>query len=351
MRKVVCLSALLFALAGPVAAERLLIAFTSNLNSTGGCHRDDLTGGDLYTVVLDLDTMRVSNLTRITQEPSGAEWFSSVSPDGRFILFNRTRFAPRRQDLLVYDRKTGSEQLLVQAARFPHWFSNTEFYYTNIRGRQNCHRAEVAVADGKLKITRSEAITSQERCPGTSLASDPSPFPDGSRIAFHVLRGRPGAAVALINTDGTGFRRITPWNGAGHCDVSPSGDYLVFSMASVGTPHLLRRSDDWKQPQPLPVSTDPKYWVSYEPRYASMERVGWDYGEWAGSDHRLLISGQGYARRKTRFSRLFLFTFSEDFGSAEIFDFSSAVEKLAGKSGRDFCTGFPVLLKGDRASR
>ena len=194
----------------------------STLDSSGGCHRNDSSGAALYTVVLGLDEMRASDLTRITSDPSSGEWFPSISPDGRIILFNRTRFAPRTQAVLAHDRKTGSEHVLLTGARLPHWFSDTEFYYSDIRGRHDCHWARVTFNGGNIEIADSRPVTSETRCPGTGRAADPSPFPDGSRIAFHALRNRSGAAVALLNTDG-------------------------------------------------------KDWGSRDERYASVERVGWDY--------------------------------------------------------------------------
>lgn len=346
MKNFVCLSVLLaLGLYGDVRAERLLIAFSANLDSASGCHRDDPSGADLYTVVLDLDEMKVSRLTRITDKPSQAEWFPSISPDGRLILFNHTRFHPRMQAVLAYDRRTEHEHFLLWDARFPHWHSNTGFYWSDTRARHDCHYARVAWENGKLVIAESRPITDPDRCPETTLASDPSPFPDGSGIAFHVLRGVPGAAVAMLNVNGTGYRRITPWNSSGHVDVSPSGEFILFSMASTGRPRLARKADNWTSPKPLPLSTDPDDWASYDRRYGPVDRVGWDYGEWAGSDRRILFSGQGYVGRRTIFSRLFLFTFNSDFTSAEIFDFSSAVEALVGKTYRDFCTGFAIVLQ------
>ena len=290
----------------PLRAEQLLIAFSANLDSTGGCHRDDPRGADLYTVVLDLGDMSLHDLTRLTDEPSQAEWFPTISPEGRLVLFNHTRFAPRLQDTLVHDRKTGRQHVLLRGARVPHWYSNTEFYYTSIRGRHDCHYARLAWAGTDIEIAESRPITSPARCPETRLASDPSPFPDGSQIAFHVLRGAPGAAVAMLGTDGADYQRITPWNSSGHVDASPSGDFVVFSMASAGRPQVARKSDNWDSPRPLPLSTDPDDWVSHDKRYASVDRVGWDYAEWAGTDRRILFSGQGCTGRKTVFSRLFL---------------------------------------------
>ena len=345
--KAICILTALFIFGSPVLsrAEQLLIAFSSNLDDTSGCHRNDPSGADLFTVILDLDDMSVSDLTRITNTPSQGEWFSAISPDGRLVLYNHTRFQPRGQDIVVYDRETGKRKVLLRGARFPHWASNTEFYYTNIRGGQNCYYAKLG--DTNLEIIESRQVTSQERCPETKRASDPSPFPNGSQIAFHVLRNSPGAAVAMLDTNGANYQRITPWNSSGHVDVSPSGDLLLFSMASSGGPHVAGRSDNWETPNPLPLSSEPGSWVSYDKRFESVERVGWDYGEWVVDDRRILFSGQGVTGRSTIFSRLFLFTFNGDFTTTEIFDLSSAVEALAGKTGRDFCTASAVAVKND----
>ncbi len=331
--------------AGPVHAAQLLIAFSSNLDSSGGCHRDDPSGADLYAAELRLDDMSMGNLVRITRKPSQAEWFSSISPDGRLILFNHTRFSPRSQAVLVHDRQTEKQQVLLRDARFPHWYSSTEFYYTSIRGRRDCHYANLAWNGSKPEVAERRPITSSARCPEAALASDPSPFPDGSRIAFHVLRRAPGAAVAILDTEGANYKRVTPWDGSGHVDVSPSGDLLVFSKSSTGRPCLACKSDDWASRKPLPLSTDPDDWVPYDKRYASVDRVGWDYAEWAGSDRHILFSGQGCVGRRTAFSRLFLFTFNEDFTACEVNDLSSSVEGLAGKAHRDFCTGSAVVVK------
>ena len=80
-----------------------------------------------HPTLLKPNDMSVGNLVRITRKPSQVEWFSSISPDGRLILFNHTRFSPRSQAVLVHDRQTQKQHVLLRGAGFPHWYSNTEF--------------------------------------------------------------------------------------------------------------------------------------------------------------------------------------------------------------------------------
>jgi Tol biopolymer transport system component len=57
--------------------------------------------------------------------------------------------------------------------------------------------------------------------------------PDGSALVF--MRGDPArdaAALFVVNTDGSGLRRITPWWLTGCCIVgwSPNGRWILFDM-------------------------------------------------------------------------------------------------------------------------
>jgi TolB protein len=69
--------------------------------------------------------------------------------------------------------------------------------------------------------------------------------PDGKRLVFQVRTstvGRPANSVALfvINADGTGMKRLTPWklNGGEHPDWSPDGKRILFRTIPKGDDEL-----------------------------------------------------------------------------------------------------------------
>jgi Tol biopolymer transport system component len=54
--------------------------------------------------------------------------------------------------------------------------------------------------------------------------------PDGTRLAFTRVRNSKQAAVFVVNVDGTGLSRLTPWNlDAASPDWSPDGRQLLFN--------------------------------------------------------------------------------------------------------------------------
>jgi len=73
--------------------------------------------------------------------------------------------------------------------------------------------------------------------------ANPQFSPDGSQVVF--LRTKVGVlpdgagALFVVNTDGTGLRRITPW-GYAFLDQawSPDGRWIVFSLQGIGQPRI-----------------------------------------------------------------------------------------------------------------
>jgi TolB protein len=59
---------------------------------------------------------------------------------------------------------------------------------------------------------------------------------DGKRLAFTRVKNNKQAAVFVVNIDGTGLRRLTPWNlDAASPDWSPDGRQILFN--SYFDPH------------------------------------------------------------------------------------------------------------------
>src|SRR3712207_1899719 len=84
--------------------------------------------------------------------------------------------------------------------------------------------------------------------------------PDGRRIAFErltspIARPRLRRAVYVMNTDGTGVRRLTPWrlNAGDGPDWSPDGSRILFrSRVAVND----ERSQLYRAPQRHPAHPD-----------------------------------------------------------------------------------------------
>jgi Tol biopolymer transport system component len=92
--------------------------------------------------------------------------------------------------------------------------------------RNGAERAEIYVmnADG-TNVRRVSTLPE-----GAQADSAPRFSPDGTKLVFTRFRGDPKpAALFTIRIDGSGLRRLTPWNnGAGDADWAPNGKKLVF---------------------------------------------------------------------------------------------------------------------------
>jgi TolB protein len=97
--------------------------------------------------------------------------------------------------------------------------------------------------------------------PFRGYPSDPSWSPDGTHLAFADTRalGNPNSAnlsgdgvssaIFVVNVDGTGLRRITPWSlNASAPDWSPDGSQILFQSARAVDEYFVTRRLDTIRP-------------------------------------------------------------------------------------------------------
>lgn len=100
------------------------VAFASNLNSAGGCHKDEFSGCNLYLATYDATTNKASDLVHLTNTPNEGEWFPSLSPDGCWAAY--TRIVARGNQRVetsaeVVHIPTKQITTLASPAHFPDW--------------------------------------------------------------------------------------------------------------------------------------------------------------------------------------------------------------------------------------
>ena len=277
-----------------VSAQDYLTVFAANLESSGNVHREDASGADLYTVRFNPTTKTVTDLTQVTAYSDAAEWFPSLSHDTKWIAYNY--YKQNRNEVRVLNRLTGEEATVFAGGRFPEWVGNNKLLVSNqIIGKKDIFLVELDLTSPIPAVVSVERITDRNRCPGTSLAGDAYPFPDNQKIAFHILRqsGEPGAAMAIMNLDGTNFTRLTDWNGSGHGIVNSEGNEIVCSLSGVGLPVVLKLEGDSTTTIGLPLSTDAADMSSFDSRFNEVAKIHWSYAAWGSDNHSLFLNGQG----------------------------------------------------------
>jgi len=327
------------------------IVFASNMESEGGCHREDPSGADLYRVDFNLETGKASDLRKLTTRP-GPEWFPALSPDGRFVVYDLTTSvrpgAPGRHDLWQYDLARNKEQLLVKSARFPAFDPAGKFLYYSpqLRGDNQLLRAPVQAAgsDGFLQLGEPRLIA--DRSSGKELVEDPAPLPDNSAVVFHRKDSPQGAGIALVPAEGGPAQALTGFDGCGHAAVSPDGQAVACTRSRDGHIVIIRRSGtNWQAPRDLPSSASPLDYAIDDERFKSVREVRHSYVEWITPGLLLVTTHGADGAKEFRFARLYLMKLNGDDRAPERIDLSAAIEKLAGKRSKDFCSGDAVILK------
>ncbi|MBM3293400.1 MAG: hypothetical protein FJY82_02625 [Candidatus Aminicenantes bacterium] len=335
------------------AAQDCLVVFASNLESREGAHREFSNGADLYCVRFNPKTRTVSELTRLTSYPDAAEWFPSLSPDTKWVAYNFGQGSSN--EVRVLNRLTGAEAAVFQGGRFPEWLGNSELLVSNTGGSaRDIFRVTLDLKGPLPVVVASRRLTDRVVCPGTEYASDAYPFSDGRRIAFHVLRegNTPGAAMAIMNVDGTGYRRISDWDGSGHGIVDSTGKFIVCGSSRLGMTQVFGVDDPPQAPVIIPLPVAGADLASYDSRFHSVAKAHWSYAARGRDDRSLLLSAQGSsADNVLSFSRLLYVSCDDQWQNPWIFDFSSAIEALVGKSGHDFCTASMRVIPGQLLDR
>lgn len=334
-------------------SSRLCLVFASNLDSAEPCYRDAHAGADLYRVDFNPATLQAGNLVRLTSRPGLAEWFPAFSPDRSIVAYDCEETAPgagNRRSLHLIDTSTGIDTELAKNARFPAFSADNRmlFYSRQSQGAHSLISAPVIKANG-YKLGRETPIA-DSRSLGLELAEDPCPFPDRSAVAFHrKASGSGGAGIALIGTDGKGLQGLTEYDGSGHAAVSPDGKTIACTRSRDGRVILIRRiNDNWSAPQELPLSTSASDYVAMDSRFAQVKEVRHSYIEWVAPDAFLLTSHGANGPKSFTFARIFLVKLKGPGQRPELIDVSSAVEALAGKTGKDFCSASGVWIQNQK---
>lgn len=333
----------------PTTSGRHRLVFASNLQSSaGGCTRDAPTGCDLYMALFDYDTQAISGLTRLTSYSDASEMFPALSPDSNWVAYD---WAPNaghdKHDIRLINLQSRQETTLLADARFPEWIDNTHLLVSlNTAGAKDIALLEVDLSGTTPRVVSTTSLCSRSNCAGTSQTSDAFPFPGGTRVAFQSLNsGGTTAGLSTVNADGTGFAMQSGWDGSGHVIVDSTGKRLVFTVAASGAAQSMDLGSGARTTLGLPAAAAAM--AGYDSRFASMVSVNWLYAAWLQLDQAILFSAQGGdASKSYKLSRILLAEFDSSLGNPVLFDLSSAIEKTAGLSGKDFCTAAARPVKG-----
>ena len=192
------------------------------------------TTGALF--IANLDGRSVRQITRpgktgLDNEP---DW----SPDGKRIVYEHST-GPRDELIFIVNADgTGARSVVpctggCAGQEAPAWSPDgTEIAFAS--GDARYEQIWIVGVDG----------TNLRRLTGPNVIdADPQWSPDGRRIVFRRIdpyRARKGYALFVVNVDGGGERRLTPWalRAGDHPDWSPDGRRILF-RANVEGPRTI----------------------------------------------------------------------------------------------------------------
>ncbi|HNY13208.1 MAG TPA: hypothetical protein PKK26_16590, partial [Candidatus Wallbacteria bacterium] len=321
---------------------KIEMIFASNLESPGGCYREDASGADLFRVTFDLETKKASNLKRLTSTPAKAEWFPALSPDGSYAVYNLTNTnirGPRGNEIRIIDMNKGSDDMLSGESRFPCFCPDGKSIIFSFMkpGSRQIVKAPITFGSGQTVLGNFATIADERH--GSEAVEDPTVSPDGSWIVFHRKEKKGGAGLGFIKTDGTEFSAITRQAGFGHAAINPDGKNVVCSCSRTGGLSVVSKNGNgWSEPADIPLSLNAADFVKYDARFSGVTKACHTYTDWIGTDLLMVSTQGGDEQNKFHFSRIFLLKFQNFQQTPEIIDISSAIEEAAGKKSKDFCT-------------
>jgi Tol biopolymer transport system component len=185
--------------------------------------------------------------------PRGGDWTTtpSWSPDGRWIVFMRWPGGDADRANIWKMRANGTDRVRLDGSctapclsdGFPTWSPDGDRIAFGrslgpATGQNNVNAIVTASADGTdvQQVTQVGADPTIEQ-PYADV--DPSWSPDGERLAFERIRGSTEHhAIFTIRQDGTGLRRLTPWDlDAASPDWSPDGRWIVLRTQETSPTH------------------------------------------------------------------------------------------------------------------
>ena len=153
---------------------------------------------------------------RLEQEPSGKTIFT-WSPDEKKITYTKSDDPKQQQYLSNAD---GSGEVLLPFRGGGRWSED---------GKMITYFQRTDHEDSDIFVYSVETGRSQNITDHRSFNADPSFSPDGKQIAFDSFRDG-NQEIYLMNTDGTGLRRLTFTNaGNAHPAFSPDGTQILFT--------------------------------------------------------------------------------------------------------------------------